>query len=79
MNKAFYNISLLKNNKNMYSIVLKKNVFFEILGSYTPTKGFRNFELVFVNKERLLFWLALGVSCEMQVFQLLKILFNSKK
>jgi hypothetical protein len=55
MKKPFYNFSLLKINRGTFSIVLKKGCFFEIIGSYSPSKGSNNFELVFLDKERLFF------------------------
>ena len=78
MKKPFYNFSLLKINRGTFSIVLKKGCFFEIIGSYSPSKGSNNFELVFLDKERLFFWLIKGATCELPVYQFLKILLTKK-
>jgi ribosomal protein S16 len=78
MRKSFYNISILQINKGTFSIILKKGSFFEIMGSYSPPKGSHNFELVFLNRERLFFWLIKGVGCELPVYQFLKILLTKK-
>lgn len=78
MNKAFFIIRLLKINKNKYSIVLLRNPFFEVLGSYTPVKGNRDFEIIFLNKDRLFFWLAKGATCEVPAYRFLKLFLLEK-
>jgi ribosomal protein S16 len=78
MRKEFYIVRLLKINKNTYSIVLMKNTFFEVLGSYTSKKGFRNFEIVFLNKDRLFFWLSKGAGCEIPAYRFLKLFLLGK-
>jgi ribosomal protein S16 len=78
MKKSFYNICLLKSNRNTFRVVLKKGAFFEVMGSYSAPKGFSNFELIFLDRERLFFWLSKGVGCELPVYQLLKILLSIK-
>jgi len=55
MKKPFYNFSIIKINRGTFSIVLKKGSFYEIVGSYSPAKGRNNFELIFLDRERLFF------------------------
>lgn len=55
MKKPFYIIRFVKLNKNTYNLILSKNKFFEVLGSYTPAKDLRKLESVFVDKDRLFF------------------------
>ncbi len=76
--KVFYNIKLIKINKKTYRIVLVKNSFFEVLGSYTPVKGSRDFEFVFLDKDRLFFWLSKGAGCEVSAYKFLKIFLLEK-
>jgi len=77
MRKYTCRFSVLKINSNTYSIILKKSHFFEVIGSYSPSKGSNLFELVFLNKERLFFWLVKGAVAELPVYQFLKIFFKN--
>jgi ribosomal protein S16 len=78
MKKPFYNFSIIKINRGTFSIVLKKGSFYEIVGSYSPAKGRNNFELIFLDRERLFFWFVKGVGCELPVYQFLKILLTKE-
>lgn len=73
MKNSFYSIKLLKLNKSTYRIVLLKKTFFEILGSYRPARRSFDLEFVFLDRDRLIFWLGKGAICEISAYKFLQI------
>jgi ribosomal protein S16 len=66
-------LKLLKISKSTYKIVVVKKVYYQTLGSYRPNKRSFDLEFVFLDSDKLLFWLGNGISCHISAYKFLNI------
>lgn len=70
--KNFGKISISHISTNRYHIIIKKGHFFEVLGSYVVPRDLKNFNFLFLSRDRLFFWLLRGAICDLPAFHLIK-------
>jgi ribosomal protein S16 len=67
-----YLIEIKKATKSNYQIVLYHGKFFEKLGSYNLFINKMGVKFVFIDIDRVIFWLIKGALCDLLVYKLLK-------
>lgn len=68
-----YLINTTKTNKSTYHIILYFGKFFEQLGAYNAFVNKMGLKFVFMNIDRIMYWLIKGAACDILVYKLLKI------
>lgn len=67
-----YLIKVKKISKSNYQIVLHHGKVFEKLGSYTSDTNKMGVKFVFIDIDRIVFWLIKGAACDLLIYKLLK-------
>lgn len=67
-----YLIQVKKGIKSNYQIILYHGKFFEKLGSYNFFVNKMGVKFVFLDIDRVTFWLIKGASCDLLIYKLLK-------
>lgn len=67
-----YIIKVKKISESNYQIVLSHGKIFEKLGSYTSGINKMGVKFVFLDIDRIVFWLIKGASCDIFIYKLLK-------
>ena len=68
----FSSIKIKKLSDFEGQIIVSHGEFFEKLGSYRRSANSMNVEYVFINIDRLVYWLKRGSNCELAVYKLIK-------